>query len=60
MIKCAETADVPLANGVIVNAAGLPAGFLTVNTELIVVGPGGPGEELQTEDNYNIHYFLYI
>ena len=32
-----ETGDVPPARGVIVKAVGFPAGFLTVNTESIVV-----------------------
>ena len=35
IIRCAETERVPPANGVIVNAAAEPAGFLTVNTESI-------------------------
>ena len=35
--RCAETGCVPPANGVIVRAAALTAGFRTVNTELIVV-----------------------
>ena len=35
--RCAETGCVPPANGVIVSAVELSAGFLTVKTELIVV-----------------------
>jgi len=34
--RCAETGRVPPANGVIVSAVALPAGFLTVKTELTV------------------------
>lgn len=37
IIRCAETGCVPPANGVIVSAVELAAGFLTVKTELIVV-----------------------
>lgn len=35
--RCAETGLVPPANGVIVSAAALPAGFRTVSTELMTV-----------------------
>lgn len=35
--RCAETGCVPLANGVIVSAVELSAGFLTVKIELIEV-----------------------
>lgn len=35
--RCAETGRVPPANGVIVSVAALPAGFLTVKIELILV-----------------------
>ena len=37
MTRWAETGLIPPARGVIVRAAALPAGFLTVNTEFIVV-----------------------
>jgi len=37
MIRCAETGRVPPASGVIVSAAALPAGFLTVRIELMTV-----------------------
>lgn len=37
MTRCAETGRVPPASGVIVSAVELPAGFLTVRTELITV-----------------------
>ena len=37
MTRCAETGLVPPARGVIVRAAALPAGFLTVNTEFVRV-----------------------
>ena len=33
--KCAETGLAPPAKGVVVRAAALPAGFLTVNIEFI-------------------------
>ena len=37
MTRCAETGLVPPARGVIVRAAALPAGFITVNTEFVRV-----------------------
>ena len=37
MTRCAETGLVPPASGVIVSAVELPAGFRTVNTELMLV-----------------------
>ena len=37
MTKWAETDSVPTADGVIVSAVVLPAGFCTVTTEFIVV-----------------------
>lgn len=37
MMRCAETGRVPPASGVIVNAAALPAGFLTVKIESVTV-----------------------
>ncbi len=35
--RCAETGRVPPASGVIVSAAAVPLGFLTVKTELATV-----------------------